>query len=392
MTSTQLSGSELVSNARDLVPLLRSRAEPIDDLRRLPDDVVAAFEQAGLFRLQAPSQYGGYETSVRTVVDVCAEVARGNGSAAFCLSAYTVATWNACLWPDVVLDKVFATENVRISGTTAPTGKAVRTEGGYRLSGTWKFNSGAPHAHWDVLAAMPVGSDNDSVPVFCLLPMSDLEIVDNWYSTGLQGSASVTVKAHDVFVAEEFVLDVASFGENGPKSEANAQKSHYRLPPLVAGAAFSMGQLVGTAEYALETFLERLPGRPITYTHYTSQLDAPITHHQVAEAALLIEDARVRGQRFADRIDEKAAAGEAWTIDERVWSRTQVGWIARQCAQAVDILAMASGASSILKDVPISRIHRDMQALTLHALILPSTNLELYGRSLVGLPPNTNHL
>ena len=389
MTSTQLSGTELLAGARGLVPLLRSRAEWIDEHRRLPDDVIAAFEQAGLFKLQAPAQYGGHETGFRTVVDICAEVARGNGSAAFCLSAYTVATWNAGLWPDAVLDKVFATDNVRISGTTAPTGKVVRTDGGYRLSGTWKFNSGAPHAHWDLLAAMPEGAEK--VPVFCLLPMSDLEIVDNWYATGLQGSASVTVKADDVFVADEFVVDLVSFG-NGPKSEVNAAKQHYRLPPLVAGAAFSMGQLVGTAEYALESFLERLPGRPITYTHYTSQLDAPITHHQVAEAALLIEDARVRGQRFADRIDEKVALGESWSTEERVWSRAQVGWIARQCGQAVDILAMASGASSILRDVPMSRIHRDMQALTLHALILPSTNVELYGRSLVGLPPNTNHL
>jgi alkylation response protein AidB-like acyl-CoA dehydrogenase len=391
MTSTQLSGTRLLANARDLVPLLRSRGQWIDENRRLPDDVIEAFERAGLFKLQAPAQYGGHETSVRTVLDVCAEVARGNGSAAFCLSAYTVATWNASLWPDSVLDRVFATEDVRISGTTAPTGRAVRTSGGYRLSGTWKFNSGAPHAHWDVLAAMPVGTENDGVPVFCLLPMSDLEIVDNWYSTGLRGSASVTVRADDVFLADEFVVDAVAFG-SGPLSEVNASKQHYRLPPLVAGAAFSAGQLVGIAEHALESFLERLPGRPITYTHYTSQLDAPITHHQVAEAALLIEDARDRAHRFADRIDEKAALGESWTTEERVWSRAQVGWIARQSAQAVDVLAKASGASSILQDVPISRIHRDSVALTLHALILPSTNIELYGRSLVGLPPNTDNL
>jgi hypothetical protein len=58
-------------------------------------------------------------------------------------------------------------------------------------------------------------------------------------------------------------------------------------------------------------------------------------------------------------------------------------------AEAVDLLAGGLGASSLYSKEPIQRIRRDVRAVTLHALHLPSTTLELYGRVLCGLQPNT---
>jgi 3-hydroxy-9,10-secoandrosta-1,3,5(10)-triene-9,17-dione monooxygenase len=161
---------------------------------------------------------------------------------------------------------------------------------------------------------------------------------------------------------------------------------------LVTTNAIQSGQLIGAAKYALSSFLERLPGRPLTYTDYASQREAPLTHLQVGEAALLVEDAELRAHRFADLITEKAGRNEPWTTDERVSARVQIGWIARQCKRAVDILAEASGGSSIHRDVPITRIQRDLHAASLHAMITPGVNVELYGRSLCGLEPNTAYL
>jgi hypothetical protein len=42
--------------------------------------------------------------------------------------------------------------------------------------------------------------------------------------------------------------------------------------------------------------------------------------------------------------------------------------------------------------VPIQRITRDVQSVSLHALMHPDTNLELHGRILCGLEPNTYYL
>jgi hypothetical protein len=37
----------------------------------------------------------------------------------------------------------------------------------------------------------------------------------------------------------------------------------------------------------------------------------------------------------------------------------------------------------------MQRIERDIRAISMHALMHPTTNLELYGRILCGLEPNT---
>lgn len=390
--SANPSREELVERATKLAPLLRSRARWIDENRRLPDDVIDAIEESSLLNMQVPAQYGGYESSTRDFVDVLAEVARGNTSVAFCLSIYASLTWMTALWPDEALDEVFATPNVRVSGTTAPSGTATKVDGGWVLNGTWRFNSGVLHAHWKVTVALPTGPDAPPVPIFALVPTAELRIVDDWYTSGLEGSGSVSTVAENVFVPEHRVITGEDFYQNRSKSAVNVLKPQYAAPVLVPVTAIQTGQLVGAARAALAAFVERLPGRPITYTDYPSQLDAPVTHLQVGEAALLIEDAEARARTFADVVDAKAGANEAWTEQERVWSRVQIGWVARQAKAAVEILAQASGGSSIQRDVPIARLQRDIHATSLHAMITPSVNIELYGRSLVGLAPNTVYL
>ncbi|MFJ9746590.1 acyl-CoA dehydrogenase family protein [Streptomyces chartreusis] len=383
---------ELVDAAAKLVPLLRSRALWIDEHRRLPRDVVTAIEDSGLLRMQVPAQYGGYESDARAFVDVLTEIAKGNSSVAFCLSVYATLGWMAALWPDEALDEVYAEPHVRISGTTAPTGTARRTEGGYVLNGSWRFNSGVLHSQWKISVALPEDPTDEPVPLFCLTPVADLRIEDDWHTVGLQGSGSVTTVADDVFVPEHRVITGADFYRNVSKSRVNGPKPHFRVPVLVTTNAIQSGQFVGAAKYALSSFLERLPGRPLTYTDYPSQREAPLTHLQVGEAALLIEDAELRAHRFTEAISGKIARDEPWTTEERVSSRVQIGWIARQCKSAVDILAAASGGSSIHRDVPITRIQRDLHAASLHAMITPGVNVELYGRSLCGLEPNTVYL
>jgi alkylation response protein AidB-like acyl-CoA dehydrogenase len=390
---TAPSRDELVDAAAKLVPLLRSRALWIDEHRRLPDDVIEAIEDSGLLKMQVPAQYGGYESDIRAYVDVLAEVARGNSSVAFCLSVYASLGWMTGLWPDEALDEVYADPQVRVSGTTAPTGTARRTEGGYILNGSWGFNSGVLHSQWKINVAMPEDDrTGPPVPLFCLVPVADLQIKDDWYTTGLRGSGSVTTVARDVFVPEHRVITGADFYQSGGKSLANAAKPAYGVPVLVTTNAIQVGQLLGAARYALSAFLERLPGRPMTYTDYPSQREAPLTHLQVGEAALLIEDAENRAHRFADTITRKSERNEPWSTDERVASRVQIGWIAQQCKKAVDILAQAGGGSSIHQDVPLTRIQRDLHAATLHAMITPGVNVELYGRSLCGLEPNSAYL
>ena len=77
------------------------------------------------------------------------------------------------------------------------------------------------------------------------------------------------------------------------------------------------------------------------------------------------------------------------SVAARIKARAHVSYATGLAREAVDTLFYASGASAIQVHVPIQRFQRDMQALSNHGIMLPSTTVELYGRILCGLEPNT---
>jgi hypothetical protein len=105
-----------------------------------------------------------------------------------------------------------------------------------------------------------------------------------------------------------------------------------------------------------------------------------------------IDEAAFHAQRLSAAVDAKCAEGSAWDVGERALARADLGAAGRLAKEAADILGTASGGSSIQTSVPIQRYVRDLNAVTLHALMHPNTNAELYGRVLCGLEPNTAYI
>ncbi|WP_243716125.1 acyl-CoA dehydrogenase family protein [Actinomadura darangshiensis] len=383
------SRAELVAAARNTVPALREHAPWSERNGRLHDDAVAALAEAGMFRLRLPARYGGFESDARTVVDAVAELAAGDASAAWVVGVNAITTWMAALLPDEVQDEVFATPDVRLCGTLSPTGMGVPADGGLVLNGKWGFISGAPHSHWQVVIAVAPAPGGDFWPVMAVVPMSDLTTVDDWDTSGLRGTGSVSTVAENVFVPERRILPLPLVLAGQYASRANAASPVWRAPLLPTASALSVGTAVGLAAAAKAEFLDRLPTRKITYTSYEEQSEAPVTHLQLADAAMRIDEAFFHAHRLADLVDSKGASGAPWSAEERAVARADMGRAVRLAKQAVDLLAGASGGSSIYSSVPIQRILRDVQAITMHALMNPDTNDELYGRVLCGLEPNT---
>jgi alkylation response protein AidB-like acyl-CoA dehydrogenase len=146
------------------------------------------------------------------------------------------------------------------------------------------------------------------------------------------------------------------------------------------------GMPLGTAQGALAAFLERLPGRAMTYTNYELQSDAPATQFGVGEAALKVDSAAAHVRLGCALLDD--ATGPL-SMEARVKARAHIGYATGLAREAVAQLFEISGASAIQTHVPIQRYNRDIQALANHAVMNPAFNVEVYGRWLVGLEPNT---
>jgi 3-hydroxy-9,10-secoandrosta-1,3,5(10)-triene-9,17-dione monooxygenase len=391
-TTMTLPRTELLRRAVELGPWLRDHAQAAEDRRRLSEDLLQALAGSGLLRMRVPLRYGGYESDMRTVTEVLAELARGDGSTAWTASVWLISSWMVGLFPDAVRDEVFADPDVRISGILSPGAMAVPTNGGYLVNGKWSFNTGAQHSDWNVNAAVRPTPDGQHEPVMVLFPMSDLQVIDDWNTVGMRASGSVTTVAKDVFVPAERVLPVGPVIGGAHPLQQDPAAPMWRAPFMPIACTTVGAVAYGLAMAARDAFLERLPGSKITYTEYTEQSAAPLTHLQVAGAAIRVDEAGFHILRTADLIDAKAASGEPWSLEERARARLDLGAVCLRAKEVVDVLAGASGGSSLYNDVPIQRIERDIKALNLHAIMHPDTNFELYGRLTCGLPSNTQYL
>lgn len=380
---------ELKSSLPELVKTLRKNAEWSEENRRLHEDSVTALSESGILSLRMPARYGGYEADTRTLVDVAIELGRADGAVAWTVSTYWIASWIVGLFPDEAQDEIFSRPDTRICGAVSPAGTLVPDEGGYRLNGSWHFISGAWHADWQELATVLIRPDAEPEPVIVAVPMSSLEIVDDWHTSGMVASGSVTTTAQDVFVPQTHIIPLEAAIRPNPVSETNANREIWRSPTILAGSAVTVGILVGMAKAAQEAFFNRMPGRPIRYTDYEQQVEAPITHIQVGTAAIKTDQAEYHAYHAASLVDEKAASGEPWPIEQRARVRADEGWATRLSKEVVDLLAQASGGSSIYKSEPIQRIVRDIHAISVHPMFNPDNNTETYGRVLCGLEPNT---
>ena len=389
-TATAASAEGIIERTSALVPLLRENALRTERERRVAPENLAALTEAGVIRMTAPRRFGGFESPMVTQVEVLAELARGCGSTSWVASVYSVGAWLAALFSEEAQEEVFARPNVRVTGVATPTAVARPVDGGFRVSGRWAFNTSCLDAHWAFLGAMREGVEGPSGHVVMLIPYSELEIHDDWFVSGLAGTGSCTVSGEDMLVPAHRVLYMEEqLAAEYETPNQNANLPLYRIPRAPFIVANSLGAPLGLGRAAMDAFRERLPGRAIIFTEYTDQSAAPLTHLQVAEAAMTLDSAGFHARRCAELVDRKALEDEPYTVEERALVRMDLGWVTHLARAATQILQEASGATSIHEHVPIQRIWRDIQALSLHGILNPSTNLELYGRVLCGLEPNT---
>jgi alkylation response protein AidB-like acyl-CoA dehydrogenase len=374
--------SELVTAATSLIPLLRKHAASAEKARRVFQESVDALSSAGIFKMTAPKAYGGVEADFRTQCDVLAEIARGCPSTSWVATIYSAMSWLVGVFPDEAQQEIFATRDPRISGVFSPTGTAAAKDGGFVVNGRWPFNTGCHGAQWTVLNVL-VGE----MPTCMIARSADLKILDDWYATGMSATGSNTVVAENVFVPAYRAQPLPAMLDAHYPARHNASNVYFNYPLAAVLTVNAGGTPIGTARGAMDAFLERLPGRGITYTNYTNKSEAPVTHLQLAEASLKIDSSEAH-VRLATALLDGSRDG-SMTMQERVKARAHIAYSTGLAREATDILFYASGASSIQEHVPIQRYQRDIQALSNHAIMHPQTGLELYGRILCGLQPNT---
>lgn len=382
---------ELIARAEALVPQLRERVTEAERLRRMAPASAEAVRKAGLFKVLQARRYGGYQMPLRTHIDIVATIARGCANTGWCMGVIHAHSWLMASFPKAAQDETYgANPDAIVSAVIAPRGRARAADGGYVLNGFWPFGSGSEYSDWLFLGA---AIENDKGEVVdeadLLVPTRDVTIKDDWNVTGLRGTGSCSLVAKDLFVPKHRYLSLRGLIAGEAPGRALHEGSLYRSAAVPVLALALAPCALGSARAGLDAFKQRLPGREVAYTEREVQLQMPVTHLQVAEAATKIDAAEALLYRCADDIEEAAERGEMMEFTKRARVRMDCAWAVRQCLEALEILYLASGGSGIAEASPLGRAWRDVHAVNMHGLLNLQTNLEMYGRILLGLKPNT---
>ncbi len=380
----------LVDAARRIAQLLADHAADSERARRVAPASVDAMSAAGLWRILTPATYGGSEAGLRAQIETLLVTAEADPAAGWIQMVLNAHAWLVGNFPVECQEEVFATgPDTRVPGTLAAQGHATRSDGGWRLTGRWQFASGVDHGDWLMIGAIADHLPQSSTrALHVVVPKSDVVVDDTWYTLGLRGTGSKDLVAEDAFVPDHRSIPTALLS-NGHSPYGERHATHLnRLPLLVCLSVQLAGAVVGIARGALDVHVSRSSTRRDVYTGRAKADEAGI-QMRIAESTTEITTAELLVRAAADRCDEVASTGQHLTMEERAELKWHAAYIVELCRRATERIFAHSGAHSIYDDSLLQARYRDVNTACHHATVDFDANAQLYGRTLLGLDPET---
>jgi alkylation response protein AidB-like acyl-CoA dehydrogenase len=378
-----------IARARRLQPLLAAAADEIERRRELPDQVVAALIDAGMFRMLLPRSLGGEELHPLTYIQALEEIARVEPSTAWCLGQNSGCSMSAAyLDPEIAREVFGGRRGILAWGPDLPgAGRGVAVPGGIRVTGRWGFATGSRHATWlgaHVPLFAPDGSPRQGAngrPLVrtVLFPKTSAEIIDNWQVIGLRGTGSDSYRVADLFVPERYTFS------RDNAAERREQGLLYRFTSgMIYAASFSSVSL-GIARGTFAAFVE-LARDKIPRGARRTMRENNVIQSEVAQAEARLAAARAFLHATLDEMWQAAERTGDLPLELHARLRLAATWAINEAREVTATLYHHAGATAIFEENPFERRLRDMNAGSQQGQGRP-VHFETVGQILLGLPP-----
>ncbi len=382
-------GEELLARARTLVPLLAEREPATNAARDVPTATIAGFHAAGILRVLQPRRFGGLQQSFGVFSRIIEILTEGCASSAWVYAVLAEHQWIIASLPEQGQLDVWGDDKLAVAASSlAPRETATRCDGGWRLSGRFPFSSGCTHAQWAIVGARCADAAGNVATRYLLVPMREIEILDDWHVLGLRGTGSRTLLLRDVFVPAHRSVLLRELLEGTPPGAlvhpdydiVRAPRGFlvvFSLPPV----AFAPGRrALAVAAAALSGRLSR---------GVTRLAESEVVQLRLAEAAASIEVASLVLETRREQSLAALASGRAITLEEVLRNRRDLTFGIWQIRGAVQALVELCGSRTVQDSDPLQPILRDVLTIATHQAFSPLAALVPYGRLLLGLPPGS---
>ncbi len=344
---------------------IEAAAPEIDRQRRLTPDLLEALHEHKLFRMLLPKPYGGLETPPPLFFKTISEVARHDGSTAWCLCQANGCAMAAAYLAPEVAEEMWGGDPAAVLAWGPGPAEAREVEGGYRIDAKIAFASGARHATW-LGAHMPVVDESgerqrmpNGSPLIrsFLMPASSIEIEDIWNTIGLRGTASDGYTLKDRFVPAAYTT---------VRDEADYRQYEAPLYLFLSMNMYAMGfagTALGIAQGMLDAFMA-LAQDKTPRLHKSRLADNDLVQYETAQAVARIRSARAFVLSEVEDIWAATQKSGRLEIADRIRIRLASTFAIHEAKTAADLLYDAAGASAIFAEAEFERRFRDLHSVT----------------------------
>jgi alkylation response protein AidB-like acyl-CoA dehydrogenase len=382
-----------LARVRALAPLIEGAAEEGEARRRLPERVVDALHEAGLYRLLLPRSLGGGEVDPLSFARVIEAVARHDASTAWCLCQAGGCSMSAAYLPPGTAWEIFGRDpRAVLAWGPGPGARAVAVDGGYRLTGRWSFASGIRQASWlggHAPIHEPDGrprrrADGRPEARTFLFPSAEARIEDVWQVSGLRATASDSFAVDGLFVPRERAI------LRDEPTERRHPGPLYCFPLGSLYASGFAGVALGLARSMLGAFVA-LARDKVARGMRRPLRESAVVQAEVAQAEARIGAARLFLMRSLEEIWAEVDRTGTLELAQRMRIRLAATWAINEAAQAATAIHHAAGAGAIFLSSAFDRRFRDIHAVT-QQLQGRRQHFETVGQHLLGLEADTTFL
>jgi alkylation response protein AidB-like acyl-CoA dehydrogenase len=374
----------VAANAAKIVDALKETEAESEASRQLSARAVDLLHQCGATRIVAPAAYGGFEMPVRALVEAERVIAHGSTSASWVLMVCAAHTFIAGRMARRAQDEIFGGHpGMLIPGVPSLRGTCQRTKDGYSLKGRWPFASGADHGDWVLVGCRGIANDTgETCPsVIVVMPKKDAVIDDTWFTLGMRGTGSKDVVLENTFIPEHYAVHMV---EAQMGTVPGVESALYRLPIRPSLATMLLGTIVGMSERGLQLYIDGARTRRDVYTG-SMKVDSAGVQRRVAEASAEIACAWALAQQNCGLLEDAMQHDPPMPTAKRAQVRWNAAYATELCRRACNRLFEGAGAGAAYDSHVMQAFFRDMNTATHHAMLDFDTNVEIQGKSLLGV-------
>jgi alkylation response protein AidB-like acyl-CoA dehydrogenase len=376
MTRTLEEPAPTETSFGDVLANVARRRREFTEKRHVPRDMIDEFRQIGIYRAATPKRFGGDALPPGAFLRMIERISEVDGSAGWVASFGFSGVYLAALPLDTQKELYADGPDVVFAGGLFPLQPAERVDGGFKVTGRWKFSSGCKGA--DVLGVgIGVGDASSGKPRTAVLRPDQVEIIENWDVVGMQGTGSHDLRVDGAVVPEEW-----TFVRGGAPL---VDEPLYRYPGIAYAAQVLAVVNLGIARAALDHVIGVGSGRT-GITGAPKLADRAYYRIAVAKAEAELRSARAFFYEATNEVYEAVSGGEAATPAQTSLLRLAATHVAKVGFDVVRTAYNLSGTAAIHTDHPLQRYLRDASVVPQHAFLTEGM-YDGAGSVLMGVPP-----